>query len=398
MAAPVEAAEDHPVSAGPEARPGVREFILGWRDRLLGSARFQRAAARFPLTRPLARRRARTLFDISAGFVYSQILFACVRSRLLEALAEGPRSVTSIANAIELPEAAALRLLRGAASLRLVQPTGDQYRLGDLGAVMLGNPSIAAMVNHHERLYADLADPLALLANPGETRLSAYWPYARSDDRDAINGQEVAAYSELMAASQAMLCGDILDAVSLKTTQHLLDVAGGEGVFLSAALARWPHLKGTVIDLPAVAERAAVYLAGDARAGDAVAERASVAPIDMFADAWPSGADIISFVRVLHDHDDDPALELLKKARAAMPPGGRVMIAEPMAQTPGAEPVGDGYFGFYLLAMGSGRPRSATALSGMLHEAGFQRVRELKTAQPMLVRVLIAEIGEAGFN
>lgn len=371
----------------------MREFILGWRDRLLGSARFQRAAARFPLTRPLARRRARTLFDISAGFVYSQILFACVRSRLLEALAEGPRSVASIARTIDLPEAAALRLLRGAASLRLVQPAGDQYRLGDLGAVMLGNPSIAAMVNHHERLYADLADPLALLANPGETRLSAYWPYARSDDRGALGGQDVAAYSELMAASQAMLCGDILDAVSLKTARHLLDVAGGEGVFLSAALARWPHLTGTVIDLPAVAGRAASYLADGA-----VAARASAAPVDMFADPWPAGADLISFVRVLHDHDDGPALELLKNAGAALSPGGRVMIAEPMAQTPGAEPVGDGYFGFYLLAMGSGRPRSAAALSGMLREAGFQRVRELKTAQPMLVRVLIAEIGESGSN
>ena len=43
-----------------------------WRDRLLGDARFQRAAAAFPLTRPLARRRARDLFDLMAGFVYSR--------------------------------------------------------------------------------------------------------------------------------------------------------------------------------------------------------------------------------------------------------------------------------------------------------------------------------------
>ncbi|MEQ8514980.1 MAG: methyltransferase [Chromatocurvus sp.] len=382
-----------PVGAVQSGRGGVREFMLGWRDRLLGSARFQRAAARFPLTRPLARRRARTLFDLSAGFVYSQILFACVRSRLLESLAEGPRSVSAIARDIDLPESAALRLLRGAASLRLVQPAGDDYRLGDLGAVMLGNPSIAAMVNHHERLYADLADPLALLANPGETNLAAYWPYARSANRGAIGEQEVAAYSELMTASQAMLSSDILNAVNLKSAQHLLDVAGGEGVFLSAALARWPHLTGTVMDLPAVAGRAAVRLAESP-----VAARAASTPVDMFADDWPPGADLISFVRVLHDHDDDPVRDLLSRARAALAPGGRVMVAEPMAQTPGAEPVGDGYFGFYLLAMGSGRPRSAKELTSMLHDAGFAHVRELKTAQPMLVRVLIAEIGDPDVN
>jgi len=367
---------------------GMGEWILAWRDRLLGSPRFQRAAARFPLTRPLARRRARTLFDISAGFVYSQILFACVRSRLLETLAGGPRSVAGIARAVDLPESAALTLLRAAASLRLVQPAGEDYRLGDLGAVMLGNPSIAAMVSHHERLYADLVDPLALLANPRETRLAAYWPYAGSEDRGGIGGDQVAAYSELMAASQAMLCNDILDAVSMKSASHLLDVAGGEGVFLAAALRRWPHLEGTVMDLPAVAERAATRLAEAA-----VAPRATAAPVDMFADVWPQGADLISFVRVLHDHDDEPVRELLSRAHAALGPGGRVMIAEPMAQTPGAEPVGDGYFGFYLLAMGSGRPRSAGELSAMLREAGFQGVRELKTSQPMLVRVLVAKIG-----
>lgn len=385
----------HPAGSGQSGRGrrGVREFLLAWRDRLLGSARFQRAAARFPLTRPLARRRARTLFDLSAGFVYSQILFACVRSRLLESLAEGPRSVPSIAHAIDLPEAAALRLLRGAASLRLVQAAGDGYRLGDLGAVMLGNPSIAAMVSHHERLYADLADPLALLAHPGATRLAAYWPYAGSADRGGIEGQDVAAYSELMAASQAMLSNDILDAVSMKSSRHLLDVAGGDGVFLSAALARWPHLTGCVIDLPAVAERAGARLAQ----GD-VAARASAVPVDMFADKWPGGADLISFVRVLHDHDDEPVRELLARARAALAPGGRILVAEPMAQTPGAEPVGDGYFGFYLLAMGSGRPRSASELRGMLSDAGFQRVREMKTAQPMLVRVLVAETDNSDVN
>lgn len=392
MRAGVSAGEG-PAKAKQVKRRGPGEWILTWRDRLLSSQRFQRAAARFPLTRPIARRRARTLFDLSAGFVYSQILFACVKARLLEALAEGPRSVAAIASEIDLPEPATLTLLRAAASLRLVQAAGSDYRLGDLGAVMLGNPSIAAMVSHHERLYADLADPLALLVNPGQTHLAAYWPYAGSDNRGGIDGDDVAAYSELMAASQVMLASDILDATSMKSSTHLLDVAGGEGVFLSAALARWPHLQGTVMDLPAVAARAATRLAATP-----VAARGLAAPVDMFADAWPSGADLISFVRVLHDHDDDPVRELLARAHSALAPGGRVMIAEPMAQTSGAEPVGDGYFGFYLLAMGSGRPRSAAELSGMLKTAGFQRVREMSTAQPMLVRVLVAETGVGHVN
>ena len=56
-----------------------------------------------------------------------------------------------------------------------------------------------------------------------------------------------------------------------------------------------------------------------------------------------------------------------------------------MAGAPGAEPMGDAYFGFYLLAMGRGRPRSANEIAAHLNEAGFRRVRRLKTPRPLLV-------------
>jgi demethylspheroidene O-methyltransferase len=67
------------------------------------------------------------------------------------------------------------------------------------------------------------------------------------------------------------------------------------------------------------------------------------------------------------------------------------LIAEPMSATPGANPVTQAYFAFYLLAMGSGRPRSAEELKEIAQKAGFRRVREKTTARPMMVRVLVAE-------
>ena len=50
---------------------------------------------------------------------------------------------------------------------------------------------------------------------------------------------------------------------------------------------------------------------------------------------------------------------ILAAIRDALPPRGVVIIAEPMAGAPGAEPMGEAYFGFYLLAMGGGRPQDA---------------------------------------
>ncbi|MFZ4534249.1 MAG: hypothetical protein ACOYOJ_20875, partial [Alsobacter sp.] len=61
-----------------------RDRWYAWRDRTIASPAFQRWAAGFPLTRPVARRRAAELFDLVAGFVSSQVLAAVVRLRLLE--------------------------------------------------------------------------------------------------------------------------------------------------------------------------------------------------------------------------------------------------------------------------------------------------------------------------
>ncbi|MGU3662772.1 methyltransferase [Methylobacterium sp. A49B] len=368
----------------PPAPSAWSDRWLAWRNRLVASPRFQRWAAGFPLTRRIARRNTRALFDLCAGFVYAQVLTACIRLDLFAVLAEGPLSVDALARRLDLPPENARRLLRAAESLGLLRMvSGDRFGLADLGAALVGNPGIAAMVEHHALLYADLADPVALLRGHAQpTRLAAYWPYAAGQTGDA---RTVAPYSGLMGASQALIAEDVLDACDLARFRHVMDVGGGEGAFLQAVAHRHPRLGMTLFDLPAVAERAEARLA---RAG--LAGRIACHGGD-FHGGLPTGADAISLVRIVHDHDDEPALTLLQAAHAALPPGGSLLLAEPMAGTPGAEPVGDAYFGFYLLAMGSGRPRRSEELQGMLRTAGFAWVKELRTRRPLLTRVLHAQ-------
>jgi demethylspheroidene O-methyltransferase len=151
-------------AAPPRRGVSLSELWLGWRNRVFATPRFQRWAAAFPLTRRRAGRDARALFDLCAGFVYSQILSACVRLDLFERLRRGPRDLVSLAPELGLTPDSARRLLRAATSLRLIEALpGDRFALGVLGAAMLGNPSIADFVRHHELLYDDLRDPVALL-------------------------------------------------------------------------------------------------------------------------------------------------------------------------------------------------------------------------------------------
>ena len=357
------------------------------RDRLLANRRFQRWAAAFPLTRPIARRRARALFDLCAGFVYSQVLTAFVRLGLPALLLGAPQTVAALARRLDVPEEAMRRLLDAAAALRLAEPRGDdRYGLGDLGAALAGQPAVAAMVEHHALLYADLRDPLALLRGAaGETALSRYWPYATRGAGHTGDAADVAPYTALMAASQPLVADEILDAYPLRRHRCLLDVGGGDGTFAVEAARRAPDLAVRLFDLPAVAQKATARFAAAGLAG-----RAQAVGGDFHRDALPAGADVATLVRVVHDHDDAVARALLRAVHRALPPGGTLVVAEPMAGVAGAEPVGDAYFGFYLLAMGSGRPRAAEALGALISSAGFAKPRAVATASPWQTGVLVA--------
>lgn len=379
----------------PEAVPTWTDRWCAWRDRLLADRRFQRWAAAFPLTRPIARRRARGLFDLVAGFVYSQVLLACTRLRLFEILAEGPQTLGALAARLSLTEDAAARLLAAAVSLQLVQRrSGGRYGLGPLGAPLVGDTAIGAMVEHHAALYADLRDPVALLRGQGgATALSRYWPYAGDaggDPPGALTGERVSDYSALMSASQPLVAEQVLAAYPLARHRCLLDVGGGEGTFLKAVAAQAPGLRLMMFDLPAVADRARVCLA---EAG--LAQRATAFGGSFFDDPLPAGADIATLVRVLFDHSDERALAILKAVHRALPPDGTLLIAEPMAGTPGAEAMGDAYFGFYLLAMGKGRSRTAADLTHLLHQAAFGQVRLLATPMPLQTQVMVARPARA---
>ena len=373
--------------ASQPAAASLKERWFAFRNAKLADPRFQRWAATFPLTRRIAARRAKGLFDICAGFVYSQVLFAAVRLELFEALRAGPVTVEALAEKLGMPASRLTPLLGAAQALGLVERRpGATFGLGVHGAAFLGNPAIRPMIEHHALLYQDLEDPVALLrGEKPDTALSAFWPYAGAAEPHAASADAVAPYGAIMSETQGLIADDVLDAYPIEGHRRLLDVGGGEGAFLLAAAKRHPGLSLVLFDLPAVVTRAADRL-NEAQ----LANHFETVGGDFGRDALPQGADLIALVRVIHDHDDASAAALLAKVFDALPPGGVLLLAEPMAAVRGAETV-EAYFAFYLLAMGQGRPRTARELQAFLYQAGFARVREVATARPLLTSLFIAQ-------
>jgi demethylspheroidene O-methyltransferase len=139
-----------------------------------------------------------------------------------------------------------------------------------------------------------------------------------------------------------------------------------------------------LFDLPAVVQRAQARLE---KAG--LIDRSSFHSGDFLRDPLPQGADVISLVRIVHDHDDASALALLRNVRKALPADGALLIVEAMSGVKGAKPL-TAYYSFYTLAMGRGEPRSVEQIGELLRQAGFRRFRLLRNALPLLTSVVVA--------
>jgi demethylspheroidene O-methyltransferase len=345
-------------------------------QRLAGSRGFQAWAARMPVLRRIVRAEGAALFDIIQGFVRSQVLFALVELDVLARLAQGPKGAAALAPAAGLTVERMQILLQAGAGIGLLRRRRDgTFALARRGAAFLGVPGLAAMVRHHSVLYQDLADPVALLRGEVAPGLARFWPYVFGAAA-AEDPQTAATYSGLMADSQTLVAEDTLRLVDLTGIAHLMDVGGGTGAFLRAVRNAHTDLRLTVFDLPVVlaSARLPVDIGG--------------VPGSFRDDPLPKGADAISLVRVLYDHSDMTVAQLLNKVHAALPPGGRLIVSEPMSGGARPDPATDVYFALYCLAMQTGRTRSAAEIAELMAVAGFGQIAVRPGPRPFVTSVV----------
>jgi len=343
-----------------------------FRNGLLSSPRFQKFAVDFPMFRPISRSRSRQLFDLLAGFTYSQVLYCTVKLGLIEMLEGQPLSTEGIAARIGWPADRTERLLKASISLKILErtSTGD-VTLGIHGAALAGNPWIARFITHHSLLYADLADPIGVLSGTKkDNQLKDFWSYG--DQRDASG------YTALMAASQEAVAAEILASYDFSRHQHLIDIGGSNGTFLKAAAARHPQLKLSLFDLPKVAEIARANLGN----------RYEIHGGSFLDDELPKGPDVATLIRIAHDHDDASVKILLAAVARMLPPGGTLILAEPLSGLAATAPVADAYFSLYFAAMGQGRTRNPDEIRRMARDAGFASVEVVATRNPVVSGML----------
>jgi demethylspheroidene O-methyltransferase len=347
----------------------------GWAARLAGQGWFHRLCARVPGLRQISRSEGSALFEVVSGFVRSQALLALVELRVLDRLAEGALDTAGLARLTGIPEARMAVLAQAGAGLRLMKQRRGLWQLTARGAAFLAVPGLEGMVRHHPVLYRDLMDPVAFFRGETDPELARFWPYVFGGTDPAT----AARYSRLMADSQALVAEDTLRLVSLRGITHLMDVGGGTGAFVSAVARAHPGLRLSLFDLPEVV------------AGARVPEGVQVIPGSFRNGALPQGADAISLIRVLYDHADATVAALLAEVHAALPPGGRLLVSEPMGGGARPDPATDVYFAIYTLAMQTGRTRSPDEIIGLAKATGFAVEQPARSLRGYVTTALVLQ-------
>jgi hypothetical protein len=166
--------------------------------------------------------------------------------------------------------------------------------------------------------------------------------------------------------------------------QHVCDVGGGTGAVLGNLLAANPQLRGTLFELPAVAEEARAHL-------DSLSllDRCEVVGGDFF-ESVPVEADIYTLFAVIHDWGDEEVIRILRNVGVAMPTDGRVLVIEGIIPD-------HSHYNFskvsdllMLVYSDSGRERTKEEFDRLFARAGFRAERVLKL--PSLFRIFELEV------
>ncbi len=316
---------------------------------------------------------------LATDFWVSRALHVAVKLGLADLLANGPKSVHTLAAESGANANALFRLMRVLAAHNIFVERGEkQFELTGWGemlrldtpgsmrdyVLMAGQPSVWQACENLE--YSVMTGNAAfdhVLGQSWFSYLDANPPVGRIFDN---------AMRSRGAAEDAAILG-VFDFAKFR---RIADLGAGEGGLLSAALQAAPQANGILFDQPRVVENARRLLANRA-----VFDRIEFVAGDLF-DAAPTGADLYILKQILHDWRDEQAQKILANCRRAMSPGSRLLVLEMIVEPEAAFPK---RLDLMMMAWTGGRERTQHEFERLLSNAGFRLICTTRTVMPICV-------------
>jgi ubiquinone/menaquinone biosynthesis C-methylase UbiE len=320
------------------------------------------------------------LLGIVMGSWKTQATYVAARLGIADLLADAPQGAPELAAATGAHAPALHRLLRALATIELVREREDRsFELTSTGDLLRqGTPdSLRSWVLHWGGTSWPVWGHLLHSVTTGESARSVVSGTAGFDHL-AGDSEAADTFHRAMVELTRLVVEEFVQAVDWSGTRKIVDVGGGYGELLVAALTACPGSIGVLFDAADAVERARLHM----RAAGCE-HRCQFLAGDFFA--WvPRGADTYLLKSVLHDWDDERAAAILASCRRAIPPQGRLLVVErivPPRLGSSTEDQALACMDLHMLVQLGARERTEAELRALLSGAGFRAtsVRPLRS-------------------
>ena len=317
--------------------------------------------------------------QLITGLWASQAVYMACKLSLPEHLAPGARNADELADLVQARPEPLYRLMRA---------------LSTFGVLMEDDQGRFSLTSVGESLRTDAPGSLRWLAL---YMVEAEWEAWRQALHSIRSGETAIehlfgrplfvhlqhrpdlqeSFSKAMAGMAQQLSVAVGEAYDFSLARNIVDVGGGHGGLMMHLLRTNPEARGIVFDLAHVVEGAGAALDENLR------PRCRFVAGSFF-ETIPAGGDIYLMSYIIHDWDDERAVEILKRCREAMKAESRLLIIEnvlPDARVPSFGKLLD----LEMLVIAGGQERTEQEYRRLVERSGLHVTRVIPTAAPQSI-------------
>jgi SAM-dependent methyltransferase len=318
---------------------------------------------------------------INGGFL-SQCVYVAAKLGIADFLSDGPRTCDELALETSTHGPSLYRLMRALAGVGIfhedakarfgLTPRSELLRSGVQGSVRDW-----AILRGEDFVWR----PWGAILESVRTGASGFRHVFEKGPFEYLQEDQEAArtFDRAMESISAPKFAAVAAAYDFSGIHTLVDVAGGAGGLLTAVLEANSGMQGILVELPRVAGAAREALDSAGLAG-----RCRCVEADMF-ESIPAGGDAVILANVIHNWDDDRAIQILSNCRRALRPGSKLLLVELLIAAPNQPHLADLADLDMLLLTDGGRERCESEYAALYEAAGFRLTRVVATESPWSV-------------
>ncbi len=323
---------------------------------------------------------AAELVRLINGFQVSQALRGAALLGVADHLKDGPKSADALAKACDAHPGSLYRVLRALATVGVFHESErKEFSLTPVGSCLTSDA-----VGTRRNWAQYVGGPgnwqaWGNLLHSVKTGEAAYqvthgtdsWSYRQQ------HPEEHAVFDSAMTGNSLSHARAVLAAYDFNAFCRIVDIGGGQGLLLREILLACPASRGLLFDQPQVVGSATLMTTpGLENRVETVA--------GSFFDAIPAGGDAYIMKAILHDWDDDKAIEILRACSRAMLQAATLVVIERVIAPPNQ--IAEAKFSdLNMLVTHGALERTREEFTDLFANGGFRLDRVVPTRSPLSV-------------